>query len=121
MNDSRTSMKINLWQVYWNRHGTLYKKCIGILKCDLMSNGLYNENPDIFSVVWKCSKKLNKVPLKLMRWFYWTQKIFINLFLPLDLGSAVVVLLKRHLSLTKASVTHRWLALCYDNIQIVEV
>lgn len=63
MNDSRTSMKINLWQVYWNRHGTLYKKCIGILKCDIMSDRLYNENPDIFSVVWKCSKKLNKVPL----------------------------------------------------------
>lgn len=33
------------------RNGTLYKKCIGILKCDIMSNGLYNENPDIFSVV----------------------------------------------------------------------
>lgn len=33
------------------RNGTLYKKCIGILKCDIMSDRLYNENPDIFSVV----------------------------------------------------------------------
>lgn len=61
MNDSRTSMKINLWKVYWNRHGTLYKKCIGILKCDILSDRLYNENPDIFSVVWNVRKNLIKL------------------------------------------------------------
>lgn len=61
MNDSRTSMKINLWQDYWNRHGILYKKCIGILKCDILSDRLYNENPDIFSVVWNVRKNLIKL------------------------------------------------------------
>lgn len=61
MNDSRASMKINSWQVYWNRHGILYKKCIGILKCDIMSDRLYNENPDIFSVVWNVRKNLIKL------------------------------------------------------------
>lgn len=80
MNDFRISMKINLWKVYWNRYGILYKKCIGIFKCDIMSNGLYNENLDIFFVVWKCFKKFNKVFLNLCDDFIEYRKFLLIFF-----------------------------------------
>lgn len=100
----------------------MYKKCIGIFKCDIMSDRLYNENLDIFFVVWKCFKKFNKVFLNLCDDFIEYRKfllmlIFIgNFFFFLDFRFVVVVLLKRYLSFMKVSVIYWWFVLCYDNI-----